>query len=1108
MTWIVPGKGMRNLSLIKMLMIMKLIMILMLVATLHVSADSFGQRVTMNVKDAPLTQVFKMLSAQTGQEFLLNPVTTDHVQPVTINVKDFPVEAFLERLTKERGLHYTIVNNIIIVTREVAKQPADTVPIAALRPNVVISGTVMDINGEPLPGATLMIQGTRRGTQTAANGHFEIHSDQVDNTLVITYTGYGVLSTKAILGRPMTIMMRPAKNDLDLVQVIGYGRTSKRFNTGNVVTVRGEDIQKNPVTNVLAALQGRVPGMIITQATGIPGGAVNVNIRGTNSLAAGTEPLYIIDGVPYPPGTINNGGITLLNQTLKGGNYLNYFNPADIESVDVLKDADATSIYGSRGANGVILITTKKGKPGRARIDLNAYTGISTTATAPKLLNLQQYLTMRHEAKRNDNAANTPFDYDINGTWDTTRYTDWQKLLLKKKAYLSNGQISMSGGGNNSSYLVGAGYTRQTSVMPGDGANQQANVHFSTTAETNNKKVAVMLSGSYNYTYDNIQAYDFSRSVLQLAPDAPKIYNDDGSLNYENNTFDNPFRELNKIYKNRVNNLVGNASISYRPVKGLEIKTVLGYNNGQISEFLGTPMSYYSPASLQLSGAVNQSLFRTFNNSTWSVEPQANYSIALGKGVLNALAGATFQSSKDTRLSQKAIGFSNDALLENPGAADSTLIDDYSYSLYNYNAAFGRLNYSWNNKYILNLTGRYDGSSRFGPGRQFHFFGAVGAAWIFTEEAWVKNNVRFLSFGKLRGSYGTTGNDRIGDYKFYDLYNPGSQYQGQQGLLPASLFNPELQWETNKKAELGLELGFLKDRIAIEGSYYRNRSSNQLFPYNLARTTGFNSILLNLPAVIQNSGIEITLRTTNIRTKTFTWTTSFNISANHNKLVDYPGLASSTYTNIFVIGQPIYLVKVFKYAGVDPAKGVYTFYDSKGSITTTPSETTDRTEYIDTSPKYFGGLLNSFQYKGFSLDFNFSFISRMAKNAFGQQQGIPPGFFYNMTTDVQERWQKPGDVTDTRSYTSSILGLFAQGNAINSTRAYSMARYARLQNLAFSYQLPQSLLVKWRITNIRLYLQGQNLFTISNFKNVDPENLDATSLPPLRQYTAGFQVTL
>jgi TonB-linked outer membrane protein, SusC/RagA family len=1102
MNWIVPGKGMRNLSLIKCLLIMKLIIACILVASLHVSAESFGQRVTMDVKNIPIAQVFRMLSVQTGHEFLLSPAVTEYTAPVTLQVKDMRVDALLEKLTTERGLRYEIRNNVIIITR--SETPATTTSaVKPPDPQILLRGRVTDITGMPLPGATVMIKGTKRGTQTDINGYFELKTDQAENALVITYTGFGVVTVKAIPDRVMTIPLSPSTNDLDQVQVIGYGRTSKRFNTGDVATVRAEEIQRNPVSNVLSALQGRVPGLIITQNSGMPGSSFNINIRGRNSLN-GNEPLIIIDGVPYP-----SNRLSLLNQTLRGGSYLDYFNPADIERIDVLKDADATSIYGSRGANGVILVTTKKGKPGKTRVDVNMYSGFSSAATAPKLLNLQQYLEMRHEAKRNDGLPILPTDYDINGTWDSTRSTDWQKYFLKKKAYVNDAQVSISGGAGNTTFLIGGGYHRQTSVMLGDGADRRASMHFSTTTETNNKKVMVQLSGNYSYNFNNIRAVDLSSTSLLLPPNAPPVHNPDGSLNYyEFGTNRNPLTELEKRYKKTGHNLVANAFISYRPLKGLELKTTLGYNNSDINEFLGTPLTYYYPNQLSNPNNVSESDFSEFNTDTWTIEPQAVYTIAIGKGVLDALAGATFNSTKSNSQNISAVGFSDDALLENPAAANTTSISGFSQSVYHYNAAFGRIKYTHNNRYLLSLTGRYDGSSRFGPGRQFHFFGSAGVGWIFTEEAFIKNNVSFLSFGKLRGSYGTTGNDQIGDYNFYDLYSSAGAYQNTQGLSASRLYNPDLHWELNKKLEGGIELGFLKDRIFLEANYYVNRGSDQLLSYTLSNVTGFSGINRNSPATIQNKGLEITLRTTNIRTKNFTWSTNFNISANRNKLVEYPNLSGSSDESKYLLNRPVDIVRVYNFAGVDPQTGQYTFYDSKGSIVTTPNATTDRTAIIELTPKYFGGLNNSFQYKGFSLDVLFSFMNRTGYSAFAQQQMFPPGFMLNMTTDVLARWRQPGDITDIRSYTTSLLGFFAQGNVLSSTRAYANARYARLQNLSLAYQLPQATLLKWRISGLRVYLQGQNLLTISSYRNTDPENLNSSSLPPLRQYTGGFQITL
>jgi TonB-linked SusC/RagA family outer membrane protein len=1098
---IVPGKGM-PIPFSKLFMIMKLIIPLILVAVLHVSGATYGQKVTISKKKAALTDIFKSISEQTGREFLASPALLANTQPVDVNVKDQDISEFLPALLAKQGLTYSIINNVIVITKDPRTFfPVAPVTVAPVDPPTLVKGWVRDPLGNLLPGATVILKGTHKGTTTDANGYFELKTDDgAENAeLIITYTGFATKTAKVSLKLPTVIYLRPSTSELDQVQVIAYGTTTKRFSTGNVATVTAADIAKNPVSNPLLALSGRVSGLVINQTTGMPGGAVSVQLRGRNSIGAGNDILYIIDGVPF-----KGGGSGSINGSLAQGNLLDLVNPADIESIDVLKDADATSIYGSRGANGVILITTKKGKPGRTQVNMTAYTGISKITRMPEYMNLQQYLQMRREALKNDNAVPGNNDFDVNGTWDTTKYTNWQKLILGGTAHISDVQGSVTGGTENVQYLVGGGYHREDPVMPTDGALKKGSAHFNITGTSNDKKLTISAGGIYVSNTNNITPLDPTLSIRNLAPNAPDPYNADGTFNWDNGRFDNPFAALSQPYLGRANHLNGNVTIGYKVIKGMEVKVAAGYENVSQKEYVGSPVALLNPFSA--AAKIGTARYATANYGGWNIEPQATYNFGLGRGRFETLLGATFRQQRNENLTQRGVGYASDALLQNPQAASAITVEDFGNNENKYNATFGRIKYNWGNKYILTLNGRYDGSSRFGPESRFHFFWSAGGAWIFTEEKAVKELLPFMSFGKLRGSYGTTGNDNIGDYAFLDLYKPlGYSYQGDKGLQAQALFNPELAWEATRKIEGAIDLGFLEDRILVTASYYTNRSNNQLLAYQLSAVTGFGSIQRNLPAVVQNTGWEFELHTVNMKRKNFEWTSALNISLPRNKLTEYPGLSPNDPN--FIIGEPLGILRVYQYAGVDPQTGTYRFINSEGKSVPMPDQ---KTAFINPTVKYYGGFQNTLRYKGWSLDLLFQFEQHTVKNPL--LNGIfPPGFIGNQLVSVAwDRWQQPGDVKDIPKYGQNIFAFLPWGlYAKSSTLAYSDVAFLRLKNTSISYQLPSKWLQKMRMQQVAIFAQGQNLltFTKKEFRDFDPES-GGLNLSPMKTFTGGIKVTL
>ena len=1099
----------------KLLLVMKLTTLIILIGFMYVSAATYGQRININAHDITIDKLFKELKKQTGYSFLYKSGILKDLPTINVDITDATITEVLDKFLKDRPLDYLIVDKSIVVRRKA------NAPVKENGPMLFI-GKVLNEDKKPLPGVTIKIKGAQVGqTYTNEKGEFSILAISEDAVLQFSYVGYESQELKVKgLKNPLSIVLKASLSNLDQVQVTAYGTTTKRLNTGNITTISGKEIAENPVPNVLQALQGRVPGLFIQQMTGQAASPYSINIRGQNSLQNVTnganQPLIIVDGVQYP-----GGKLPLLsfgqNQSVVGSDALNYLDPQSIASVDVLKDADATAIYGSRGAYGVILITTKRGQPGEAKLTVNNYTGVSVRGTTPQLLSLQQYLDMRKEAFKNDGATPGPNDLDVNGTWPADRNTDFQHVLTGTHAITSSTNATFSGGASNVSYLVGANYNVQNNIERNTGDNKAVGLNFNLNTTSKNGKFSITLVNSYSSTINTEVPVDFSflsNGSVTSAPNAPPLTNPDGSLNW-NDYPQNPLAELNQIYKNVTNNLTSSTQLKYKPVAGLSINASFNYNKLSGREQRIQPSSYFDP---------NTTFFTTsdlnlYDQSTWTFEPNANYTRKLGaKGTLSVTAGATLQGYSGYNQNTLGNNFISDALLYDPTSAQKANIStSYNQTLRRYLGYFGIINYNWDNKYIIDLNGRRDGSSKFGINNQFGSFGSVGAAWIISEEGWFKKSLPFISFAKLRGSYGTVGGDGIPDYLTLNTYSKANSYETSLGLAPTGLANPYLQWEKDLKKEIGLNLEFLKGAISFEGDYYDTRVSNQLTPQFLSSVTGFSAITLNRDAVIHSYGFEFVLTTHNIKGKDFSWTTVINGTVPKSILVSYPGLATSGNINL-VIGKSVNGVSAYKYAGVNPQTGVYNFITRKGAITDgSPfsglpqlDQTLDKTQFIDLNPKFYGGITNSFRYKNFSLDVLITVTDREGRNSLGQEI-FPPGLFsgtgYNPTTAVLKRWQKPGDITNVAKFSQSIFSFFPYGTFEQSAGAYSNATYARLQNLNLSYVFPASIAKKAGLSALRIYVQGQNLFTVSKYGDLDPENLGA-GMAPLRIITGGITLTL
>ncbi len=1098
------------------------------------AAPAQGKPVSLTIKNSSLAEVLRQVSKKSGLYIYFQDADLAGHRNVSLDAKNKPVESVLHELLDERGFSWVEVSeNTIAVKkkleREEGKVEMDTVS------TITVTGKVVDEKGEPVIGATVQVKGGKVGTITATNGDFVLNDIKANASIVVSNVSY-LTEEVAVKGRRAIgrILLKGKVGELDEIVVIPYGSTTRRLTTGSSINIGAEEIEKQPVNNPLYALQGRVPGVEITPSGGVPGKTISIQIRGRNTLraeAGSADPLIVIDGLPYSntiPGLRGNG-------TLADMSALNFINPNDIESITVLKDADATAIYGSRGGNGVVLITTKKGKIGAPRLDFNFQKGVSQVAKRIDLMDTHQYLAMRKEGLKNDGLidrlSNPAYSilYPDLMLWDQDRYTNWQDILIGGNAQYTDIQTSISGGSDLMQYIVGGNYHKETTVFPGQNADIKGGGHISLSGNSANKKFGVVFTASYMTNRNRIPAVDFTQKALSLEPNAPSAYNLDGTVNWALYTqtgdastwASDPYSaELMRKYQASVNNLTTAIQMNYQLWK-LNFKVNAGYNDLSGSSFIGIPSSSFNPSVVMILGDEIRSAEHGNNsNTSMSIEPQVSFNSKLFYGTINILLGGALQSATSKTEYISVSGFPSDALIQSLDAATIINGKGNTTNQYKYNAIFSRLTYNLANRYLVNVNLRRDGSSRFGPNNQFGNFGSVGAAWIFSEEEFIKKRFNSLSFAKLRFSYGTSGNDGIGDYKYIELYQPVGNvngYQGIKGYMSSGLFNPSYHWETTRKMEVALDLGFLKDRILLSANYFRNRSGNQLLNYPYPNLAGYGDLITNLPTLIQNTGFEFSINTSNVKKKKLTWNSTFNLTTNRNKLIKYLDIGSYSLGKDVLEGQPFYgFVDVYRSAGVNPENGLYTFKNNKGENVENP-QTNEFPKYgkdirINTLPRFYGGLSNSITFKNLTLDIFFQFCKQKGINPIFQSAAYPGGSRFNQMAELYgNQWQKPGDEKSYAKFSSLSSGspaMVFRNYYKNSDAAYTDASFIRLKNVSMSVSIPDKWKNRMRINNLRIYLQGQNLLTFTKYKGFDPEVQSITTLPPLRTITAGVQVSL
>lgn len=1118
----------------QLIMSAKFTFVLLVAFSLQVTARTIAQKVTLTVKNAPLKVVMDSISRQTGYLFFYQVEQLKSSAPVTIQVRDAEMKLVLKQVFKGQPFQYSIANKTIVLTPKPPAKPATQIEWSR-EPGVqqrFFRIHVSDSAKQPLAGAAVRVKGGKTGGLTDATGEVILKGLTGKETLVISYIGYE--SSELDIDNRETIftVLRPKINRLDQMQVIAYGTDTKRFSVGSVASVSAQQISRQPVTNPLLALQGQVPGLAVTATNGVPGATALVQIRGQNSLGTTMQvkpydqPLFIIDGVPFAPQNVNINQINSLvtAQSFDGGisqptgiSPFASINPNDIESITILKDATATSVYGSQGANGVILITTKKGKMGKTTYDLNVNSQFNHVARPIQLMNTEQYLQLRKEAFAAEGLtpSGDPADYmafapDLT-IFDQQKYTDWQKIITGKSTHNTDLHATVSGGSASNTFLVSAGYTRSNFNYPGDFSDQRYTLHSALHSASTNSRFTLDLVTDFGYQKNNSAGYGGNKGIL-LSPNLPDLIDPSGNLVWDYKGYplnvENFYSSLMQPTYLTHYNFNSSLRLTYKILKGLSIATNVGYSRANTVERSENPASSQEPTYAVASAAFGNNAAEVIN-----IEPQINYTRTMGNSELSVLLGGTYKKTTSDMYQVQGYGYSNDNFLGSIIGATTTYPME-EINLIKYSAGFARLKYTYHQKYIVEISGRRDGSSDFGPGRQFGNFGSLGAGWIFSEEAAVKHGLPLISYGKLSGSYGTAGKDASKSYAYQALYQNISRapvFQGIRQAYPYNLYNPDFSWAEKKSLNLSLDLALFKDRLVLNATYYRNREDNQLVDYPLPIQTGFTSVFGNLNAVVQNKGWEFSASSTNIKGKDFTWTTNFNLTFNRNKLLDFPDLEASSYSDKYVIGQPTSIIIGFKYKGVNPQTGLYEFYDKNGQATSSPkfgniASGGDQVPIGNMEVKYMGGIGNNFNFKNFSLFIFGQFSSSDAPNFLAAlyNNGYPGGPVNQPAALLGQYWKAPGDQAAVQrlaanSYSSSFstLAAFRQSDAV-----FGSDRYFRLKTVSFTYGLPDNFLQKLHVREATVYINAQNLLTITNYKVGDPEQPGSFTAFPLQRIVA------
>jgi TonB-linked SusC/RagA family outer membrane protein len=1005
-----------------------------------------------------------------------------------------------------------------------------------------ISGKVIDSKKEPVIGAAITIEGTTNGVASDLDGNYKIAGLEAKKYVIII-SGLGFAKQKKTVDlstqkdQVLDVELADDALQLDQVVVVGYGLEQKRDVTGSISTIKAKDINNTVQPSFEQAMQGRAAGVQVTAASGMAGSPVKINIRGSNSISAGSQPLYVVDGIPITTGDFSPGNLGSRTNALAD------INPADIESMEILKDAAAAAIYGSRGANGVVLITTKKGKAGKTKFDAGYSYGVVSPTNVLQYTSAQELLDLRDKASLEINDSIESKKAQV-GWWNNQSFTraqadsfvaatggsDWIEKTLRRGT-LQQANLSASGGNEKTTFYLGGTYRNEEGFLVGNSF-ERTNVKIALENKAfENLSIGINSNLSYSINHRVPTGSDGGFGLAQLKLPYIPIYNKDGSYNDPRG---NPLWQLeNRKFAARVFRAITEAHAEWRIVKGLTFRSSFGtdFLNQNEEEF-----NFRNVQSLDTS-EVSNAWDRRTSVLNWTNSNYFNYNLKL-----NEIHDITFLLGNETQRSNRnGVGlygekFPNDYFTQ-PG--DAAIKRGYSYTTgWSFASFFSRVNYKLKDKYLISASMRYDGSSRFGANNKWGAFPGVSAGWILSEEEFIKK-IKVISFLKLRASYGQTGNANIGDFAALGYYSSAAGYNGYSAIVPNTLSNNDLRWEKSNQVDVNLDIAFLKNRFAAGFNYYYKTSNDLLLNISIPTSSGYAQILQN-KGKLENKGLEITLNTKNIEGK-FTWYTDFNIAFNRNKVLDVDGLKPDAFDDKdlgnrggegrVVEGFPVGQFYVVEWAGVQQNEGTLQlwntdgtpkldangqpifvnvpagtelFKDKNGNLMTYANPTggefygENRKPMGNPMPKFIGGITNTFGYKGFECSFMFNFVygnhiyDDAAKTQIGGVNNI------NQRPDILQAYTegKPSTEVPALYNNSGSTNPKADYVAINSSRWLYDASYMRLRSLTFSYSFKEEWCNKVKLSALKLFINGGNLLTFTKFPGMDPEvlrNIDPDS---------------
>ncbi|MBS7563892.1 TonB-dependent receptor [Mucilaginibacter sp. Bleaf8] len=1081
----------------KFLLAMKFTAFFLIAALTQVSAKTYSQQVTLNEKNTSLKKLLSTIEKQTGYHFLYDKMDLAAAKAISIQMRNAPVSQAMEVAFKDQPLTYKIFTETIVIRKKDAPLNASIVA------DQTIQGKVVDEQGLGVPGASVKVKGTTTGATTDVNGSFSLRVADANSTLVVTSVGF--TSQEVALGgrTTLTISLKTETRLLNAVVAIGYGAQRKSDLTGSVASVKSETLQERPATNVEQQLQGRVAGVNVSINSGRPGGSTNVIIRGANSINANNSPLYVVDGVI-------------------GAGPINYLNPNDIESIDVLKDASSTAIYGARGANGVIIVTTKRGSNNGGRVNYNSYVSFGTMARKLDVLNSKEFIQVEDNAYRNaqkydptgfaqgkyknpqDYRRTLPNLFDSNG--NPLYDTDWQKEATQT-AVSNNQNISFTGGNKETSYGLFLNYANENGIV------RESNLRRFSGRFVFDSQIKPWMKVGGSLTFNNVDDHQvdngtggltITRMMVETLPIIPVMYPNGkygSNADYPNmEGGENPVNlQRNRYDLYRTQTTLGNVYVNLNLTKDLEFRSTLGVNtNNQQGDF------YSSRTLRQLSADVQgEARIDNTRQNYWQTENYFTYNKKINdNNRVNAVLGLSWQANDSFTNRAITQGFTDDFFQYfNLGAGSNPQAPSSYFYKWSMNSYFGRLNYTLNEKYLFTVTGRYDGSSKFGENKKYAFFPSAAFAWRVSEEGFLKNN-KTISNLKFRTSYGLTGNSEITPYNSLAfLTNSTAIFGGTRasGTSISTLANPDLKWERTAQFDAGIELGLFNNRISFEGDVYYKKTTDMLLNAPVPISSGFSSIYKNIGS-LSNKGVELALNTVNIKTSNFNWSTTFNISINKNKILAlgeanddiFPSPYFLSNTNIIRVGESAgafygrvregiwgtnEAAEAAKY-GKLPGDVKHKDINGDGQI-----NDADRVIIGKGLPTGFGTFSNTFRYKQLDLTVDLQYMYGNDILNLSRHSGEDRTGQANSYATVLNGWTPQNQNTmiaenrpASAGYTSTVDSHMIEDGS-----------FIRGRNLLLGYTFTNNITKKLKLSNLRVYASVQNWFLTTKYSGYDPE---------------------